>query len=167
MVGALPVFHSIPAQKKQGLKYPKDMRIEHSIRIKAPRPIVWEVTTDIERWPDWTPTVSRATMLDDKPFEIGSRVRLKQPGQPDATWTVTKFVPLETFTWESQRTGIRFKATHTLLSDTNSTESRLSVEATGFIAILLSPLLKIAIRRALRDENESLKARCEALAKPR
>lgn len=35
------------------------MRHDSSADIPAPRDEVWEVLADVERWPEWTPTVRR------------------------------------------------------------------------------------------------------------
>ena len=47
--------------------------------IAAPIERVWAATLDIERWPQWTPTVSRAKVLDPGPVAVGSKVRISQP----------------------------------------------------------------------------------------
>ena len=35
------------------------MEIEHSLEIAAPVAEVWEVLLDLERWPQWAPSVRR------------------------------------------------------------------------------------------------------------
>lgn len=138
------------------------MRINHTTSIAAPPDLVWSVTQDIERWPEWTPTVTSARRLDGGPFGLGSTARLKQPAQPEATWTVTGFVPGEHFTWETRRPGLHFVATHRLAPEGSGTRNTLSVDAHGVLAVLLWPLLSMGIRKALADENHGLKTRCES-----
>lgn len=140
------------------------MIVEHSISIHAPRSVVWEVTTDVERWPDWTPTVTSIKRLDEGPLKTGSTVRIKQPGQPEAEWTVTRLVPGEHFGWESLRLGLKLSASHTIKWDGSNSTSILQVKAAGIFSKLLFPLLKISIGRALEQENEGLKKKCEELA---
>ena len=57
------------------------MKADHIIRIDAPPSLVWQVTTDIDRWPDWTPTVDEARRLDDGPFTLGGLER-RRYGKP-------------------------------------------------------------------------------------
>ena len=142
------------------------MTAEHTTHIDAPPAEVWRVTLDVERWPEWTPTVTAARRLDDGPFRVGSRVRIKQPGQPEATWTVTDLVPGERFAWETARRGLRMRATHALTPDGTGTRNTLRVEADGILGTIFSPLLRPLVRLALVDENAGLKARCERSVTP-
>lgn len=139
------------------------MTIEDTIHIEAPSDVVWAMTEDIERWPEWTPTVTAARRLDEDPFGLGSVARIKQPAQPPADWTVTEYAREERFTWETQRRGLRMTASHQVRGDASEgTSNTLRVEASG--AVVLWPVLRMAIRHALRKENRSLKARCEAFS---
>lgn len=137
------------------------MTLEDTIHIEAPTEVVWAVTEDIERWPEWTPTVTAARRLDDGPFGIGSRVRIKQPAQPESEWTVTEYVRGERFTWQSRRRGLRMAASHRIWKDESGTFNTLRIEASGIVTALFWPVLRVAVRRALVAENRGLKARCE------
>jgi len=137
------------------------MTIEHTIHIEAPTDVVWAVTEDVERWPEWTPTVTAARRLDEGPFGLGSVARIKQPGQPESDWTVTDYVRGERFTWETRRPGLRMAASHRMRGDGAETSNTLRVEASGVAVVVLWPILRVAIRRALMQENRGLKMRCE------
>ncbi len=65
------------------------MNFQHSISIAVPPDKAWAVTIDIERWPDWTPTVERVERLDAGPFRVGSQAKVKQPQFNETIWTVT------------------------------------------------------------------------------
>lgn len=71
------------------------MTVVHTIHIDAPSEIVWAVTADVERWPEWTPTVTSASLLDDRPLGLGSVACLKQPGWAASEWRVTDLKPGE------------------------------------------------------------------------
>ncbi|ETW95626.1 MAG: hypothetical protein ETSY1_29800 [Candidatus Entotheonella factor] len=139
------------------------MKLEHVIPISAPPEVVWAVTEDIERWPEWTPTVNTVKRLDEGRFDVGSTALLKQPGLPEATWRVTTLIPGEQLTWESRIRGMRLIATHQLVATTTGTQSKLSIEMSGLVVRLLWPLIRLSVRRSLQQENMGLKKQCEAL----
>ncbi len=140
------------------------MKVEHETRIDAPRPLVWSVTVDVERWPDWTPTVTDVARTGEGPFGVGSVARIRQPGLPAADWCVTSLVEGERFTWETRVRGLHMVATHELESSGTGTRNVLRVEFHGPVATLFWPLIRMSVRKALERENAGLKARCEGLA---
>lgn len=137
------------------------MRIENEIRIDAPVDRVWEVTRDVERWPEWTPTVTAVKLLTADPFGLGSVARIRQPLQPEAEWTVTDWQPGRRFAWATSRPGMRMVGIHEMSEAASGTVNRLAVEVEGWLAALVWPLLKPAIRKSLKMENAGLKRRCE------
>jgi uncharacterized membrane protein len=139
----------------------KDMMLENVTSIDAPQSVVWNVTIDIERWPQWTPTVTSVKRLGQGPFDRGSAALIKQPGLPDAKWIVTSLTPGEQFTWESRVRGIRMIATHELSTREGATESALRIRMSGVVARLLWPLICSSVRRSLEQENQGLKAKCK------
>jgi hypothetical protein len=140
------------------------MRVEHTIHINADLSSVWKVTENIESWPEWTPTVTSVKKITEGPLKVGSQIKLKQPGQAESLWQITKFVPNATFQWESKRAGLQFVATHELSQETDGIYNALQVDVEGFFGVLLWPILKGAIRKALIKENNGLKKRCEEIA---
>ncbi len=138
------------------------MVVDNVIHIQAPPEIVWNVTVAVEQWPEWTPTVESVKQVERGPFGLGSRARIKQPGQPESEWTVTEFEAGRRFAWETRRFGLRMIASHEITAEGTGATSRLRVEATGGLAFLLWPILGPAIRLALAKENRGLKERCEA-----
>jgi len=140
------------------------MHVEHAIRIDAPPEVVWRVTADVERWPEWTPTVTSVQRVGSGPFGIGSVARIKQPAQPEAEWVVTQVERGRRFAWETRRAGLHMVGIHEIAAEGTGTKNRLRVEATGSVAVLLWPILKYVMRRALADENQGLKKRSEQIA---
>lgn len=138
------------------------MQLEDSIYIDAPPEVVWRVTVDIERWPEWTPNFRSVKRLEAGAFGIGCRARIKQPGLPEAEWVVAAFVPGERFTWETRVRGTRMIATHELSPEGAGTRSVLRIEILGLIAKLLWPLIRGSVRRSIARENQGLKRRSES-----
>jgi len=56
-----------------------------TVTVDAPVAEVGRILHDVERWPSWTPTMSRVTRLGSGPFAVGSRARVKQPRLLPAT----------------------------------------------------------------------------------
>lgn len=140
------------------------MTVEDTIHIEAPPDVVWRVTEDVERWPEWTPTVRSTKRVGQDPFGHGSIARILQPGQPEAEWVVTEFEPGRRFAWTTRRRGLTMVGTHEILPEAGGTRNVLRVEASGPVAVLLWPVLRLAMRRALSAENGGLKAYCERAA---
>ena len=92
------------------------MRVEDVIQINAPIEAVWAVTADVERWPEWTPTMESVERIDEETFDVGSAAYIKQPGLPGSKWVVTEMKQGKHFTWESNVRGLHLKATHELSS---------------------------------------------------
>lgn len=140
------------------------MIIEHSIAIAAGPALVWAVTCDVERWAEWTPTITSARMVSGHHLGPGSVVRIRQPFQRESNWTVTEFEPGRRFVWRSHRRGLTFTATHQVEPADDGARNLLRVEADGWLATLLWPVMALTLEPALARENRGLKARCEYLA---
>lgn len=137
------------------------MNWTHSTRIDTPADVVWQLTTDVEAWPATTPTMQSVKRLDDGPLRVGSQARIKQPGQAEAVWTVTRLEPGREFSWESRRHGVVLTGAHTVTADGEGCHNTLALDATGPLAVPLGLVLGAAFRRVLRTENAGFKAAAE------
>ncbi len=139
------------------------MKLSHSIEIAAPGSLVWEVSTDINNWGAWLPTVQAIERIDDGPFRMASEAWVKQPGLPKARWTVTAIEEGRHFTWETHIRGMHIIARHELLELPEGTRNTLELEFRGLAVWLMAPFVWFSARRSLRLENVALKQRCEEL----
>ena len=137
------------------------MRFENTIEIDAPVERVWALTTDVEAWPQITPTMTKVERLDDGPFRTTSRARVKQPGQRTKVWTVTSFGPDHSFTWEARLFGAQMTATHTVTANGSGSSNRLVLDMTGPGSGLVGRLVGRQISKALATENASFKRAAE------
>lgn len=137
------------------------MRIEDTVTISAPSDRVWALTADVESWPTHTSTMSSVERLDDGPLEPGSTARVKQPGQPSRTWTVTTVEPERTFAWRARMAGTDMTASHLLESDGDRTLNTLRIDVEGPLAGIVGRLLRRPIAAALRTENAGFKQAAE------
>ncbi|MGE0229837.1 MAG: SRPBCC family protein [Dehalococcoidia bacterium] len=138
------------------------MRIEHTIDIAAPVDRVWDLTLDVEHWPQLTPTITRVERLDAGPMAIGSQARIKQPAQGTKVWTVTTLEPRRRFAWATKLMGNRMTGGHHLTETAAGTTNRLTVDIEGPLAPVLGLLLRGPIHNAIKKENEGFKRAAEA-----
>ena len=147
------------------------MRIENSIEIEAPASRVWELTLDVESWPRLTPTMDSLTptmdsveRLDAGPLGVGSRARIKQPGQAAKVWTVTRLDQEKAFAWSAPTMGTTMTALHDLEQTNGRTVNTLTVEIEGGLAPLIGRLLRRPILAAITKENQGFKTAAEQRA---
>ena len=139
------------------------MASEQSIAIDAPREKVWTVMSDVERWPEWTASVTSVALLAKAPFAVGSQARLCQPRLPVAVWTVTACEPEHSFTWQTGVPGVRTVAGHRVeATGSKSTRVTLSISWRGPLASFIGLLYRKWSRRSVGMEAQGLKQRCEA-----
>jgi uncharacterized membrane protein len=134
-----------------------------SIEIAAPPERVWEVLADVERWPEWTESVTNTRLLDPGPLAFGSRVEVSQPRIPTGTYTVTVLEPGSLFTWEQRQPGSTVTAHHrvTPLPDGGS-RVELTVVMAGALGGIVGRLYRKLTERYLAMEAAGLKSRAEA-----
>jgi hypothetical protein len=87
-----------------------DIRL--TIEIGATPAHVWSIMREVERWPEWTASVSGIRRITPGPFAIGSRVEIRQPGLPSSRWEVTALEADLGFTWVSRSPGVRVTGEH-------------------------------------------------------
>ena len=76
------------------------LQFQITVDIDAPADRVWAVMRDVERWPEWTPTVTGIRLLQPGPLRPGSRAKIRQPRLPPARWTISELDDsARTFTW--------------------------------------------------------------------
>ncbi len=141
--------------------------MEQSIRIDVQAPVerVWEVLRDVERWPEWAPTVTSVRRLDDGPLTVGARARVEQPRIPPTEYVVTELEPARSFTWVATGPGVRTTARHLLERlDAGTTRVTLAVEQAGPVGAVMGRVYRRLTDRYLSAEADGLKARSEGRA---
>lgn len=133
-----------------------------SVDISAPGERVWDVLADVERWPEWTPTVTSVTRLDGGELRPGSRATIRQPRLPETEYVVTELEPGRSFTWVATGPGVVTTARHLIEPlPGGGTRVRLSVTQSGWLGSVMGRLYRGLTERYLANEAGGLKARCE------
>jgi hypothetical protein len=140
------------------------MITESGVEIDAPATLVWDVFTDVERWPEWTPSVSRLVALDGPGIAVGKRFEIKQPRMPKLVWQVTEVSPGASWTWVQRSPGGVTLARHEVVPESSGrTRVRQQIDQRGPIGALVGLLMRRMTRRYLDFEAAGLKARSEQL----
>jgi uncharacterized protein YndB with AHSA1/START domain len=136
--------------------------IVKTVYIDAPPEKVFAVLCDVERWPEWTPTMTSVQRLDSGPFTIGSSARVRQPKLRPNVWRVTELQDGRNFTWTTHSPGLRMTAGHLVKPEGSGSRVELSFEVSGWIAPMVSRLYGSLIERYIATESQGLKKRSES-----
>ena len=138
------------------------MRHEITVTITAPAELVWQTISDIEKWPEWSPTMDEVRRLDEGEFRVGTTAHVRQPGLPDRTWTVTELTPGRSFTWSTDGPGLHLAADHVIQGEQDGkVEVLLTFRMSGFVAPLAALLSGRKVREFVNTEATSLTKWCQ------
>ncbi len=140
------------------------MITDSAIDIAAPAKLVWDVFSDVERWPEWTASVTSLKALDGPGLAVGKRFEIKQPRLPKLVWEVTDLNEGTSWTWEQRSPGGRTVAVHEVEPDGDATKVRQRLDQQGPVGSLVGRLMRGTTERYLELEAKGLKARSEQLS---
>ena len=69
------------------------MITDSSVEVAAPAAAVWTVYADVERWSEWTASITRIEALDGPELAVGKRFAIKQPRLPRLVWEISELEP--------------------------------------------------------------------------
>ena len=133
-----------------------------SVDIEATVEQAWSVLTDIERWPEWTASVTSAELVDPGPPLVGTRARVHQPKLSPAVYTITEWHPPHRFVWVARRPGLRTIAGHEVIRRGGACSVLLTVNFAGLLGSVAALAGGKLTREYMGLEANGLKARCEA-----
>ena len=132
------------------------------VEIAAPPFQVWEALLDIERWPEWTESVTSVERLDEGPLAVGSLTRIVKPELIPAVWRVTELNERDhVFTWRTGKPGVRLTARHVVERVPQGSRVTFTLHYGGLFGALMAWQLKHLNWHYLTMEAQGLKTRCE------
>ena len=140
------------------------MITDSGVDIDAPATVVWDVFSDVERWPEWTASVTSLVALDGPGLAKGKRFEIKQPRMPKLVWEVTDVTPGTAWTWVQRSPGGLTLASHdvTAIPDGRTRVHQL-IDQRGPVGALVGLAMRRMTRRYLDLEAVGLKTRSEHL----
>jgi uncharacterized membrane protein len=137
------------------------MRYVREEIVHAPAERVWQLLVDVEGWPAWTDSMREIKRLDDGPFAVGSRSRIRQPKGRPMVWTVTELEPRRTFTWATGQPGLSLEAVHRIEDVGDYVHTTLEFIVRGSLGWLGALIAGSRIRSYLDMESTGLKRAAE------
>jgi uncharacterized protein YndB with AHSA1/START domain len=134
------------------------MHWENTLEIDTPVETLWAATLDVEALPAISPTTMTAVeRLTAGELAPGSRVRIKQPGQPARVWTVRTVEAPRRFVWETRVGLATMVATHELSATGTGSSNTLRLDLTGPGSGLVGRLVGRRLAEVLATENAGFK----------
>ena len=140
-------------------------RFEASIEVNAPAALIWSVMSDIERWPEWTASITSIERTETGPLGVGSKARVKQPKLAAANFVVTTWQPERGFDWVTSNAAVTAVGRHWIAPAATGARVTLAVEFSGPLSGVIAWLYGGLTTRYVRMEAEGLKQRSEALVR--
>ncbi len=132
-----------------------------SLTINASQEAAWKVLSDVSRWHEWTPTVTKVEVPNTPELKIGNRYKVFQPKLQPAEWTVTELTT-SNFTWESKAPGMYMIAEHILTpKGANQTELTLTFAFNGWLGNFIGKMYGKLTAEYIQIEAQSLKKKVE------
>jgi uncharacterized protein YndB with AHSA1/START domain len=140
-------------------------RYETTIDINASPSQVWAVMSDLERWPEWTASMSEVVRTSSGTPGVGSTARVKQPKLAPANFVITAWNPERGFDWETRNALVSAVGHHAIEPTAGGSRVTLYVDFSGPLAGLVTWCYGNLTTRYVRIEAEGLKRRSEELAR--
>jgi Polyketide cyclase / dehydrase and lipid transport len=137
----------------------------HVIEINVSPARVWSVLLDVERWPEWTTSVTRVQRMDIGQLTLGSRTRVWQPRLLPAVWQVTSLdEKRHIFAWTTHPFGFKIVGRHQVEAVGAHSRVTLSLNYSGMLGAILARIYRDLNWDYLTREANGLRARCESSA---
>ena len=135
-----------------------------SVDIQATPERVWSVMSDIERWHEWTASITNVEKLTAGPLAAGSKARVRQPKLLPAVFVIVAWDPPRGFEGVTRSAGITAVARHGVEPIAAGARAHLSVEFSGILSPAVAWIAGALTERYLAMEAAGLKHRSELSA---
>lgn len=165
---ATPIFSErqkypikIPGQRHVSNLRSQSEEFSITVEISAAVDRVWSVMSDVERWHEWTPSVT-SIRKHAGPLRVVSRIVIRQPKLPPASWRVVELEQRRGFTAVTGSPLLRVTARHWMDPERSGTRVVLSIRFSGPLGRIVARLTRGLNQRYPALEANGLKERCES-----
>ena len=135
------------------------MQVEHRITVQAEPEVIFGFYEKVAEWPTWDPDTKAAYL--DGPLRVGAKGKLTPTKGNTVPMLVTEAVAGRSFTVESKIPLFRMVFEHVLNPVHSGTEVIHRVTFSGFLSLLLGPMLSKQLNVSLPLTLAKLKQQAE------
>jgi Polyketide cyclase / dehydrase and lipid transport len=132
--------------------------IEKTTVIYAQPNDIFGVLMDLEGWHQWTPSITRMSILDNDQPAPGVKIKILQPKLPPSIWTITEVNKDRALVWEKRSFGLRMLSEHFISEGAAGTRVTIRITYEGPLAGLAWWLSRKLTDRYMTMEINGLKA---------
>jgi hypothetical protein len=138
------------------------VEFSREFEIEAAAERVWGVMRDVERWHEWTASVTSVRIVGGGALKVGSKAWIRQPKFPPALWQATEVDDVgRCFTWISRGPGMLVTARHGVRPRGSGSTAYLGLRYEGLLAPLFGRITRGITERYLDMEANGLILRSE------
>lgn len=116
------------------------------VEIQSPPDRVWTALCDVERWPEWTRSMTSVELPDPAPLALGCRALNHQPWLRPTWWRVTELDEAgKVFVWVGRTPGVRAVGGHSIETIPSGSRVALTLRFSGLPGPLVIALSMPAI----------------------
>jgi hypothetical protein len=151
---------SASPEKVAALKGKHAAYATHSLKINASAHKIWNILTDVKKWPDWVPGVSSAS--NEKPIRAGSDFEWRSNGFSIKSTVGDDIVGPYRITWDGETFGTKAHHEWMIISDTGGTSTVTTSESfDGWLPSLFPRTMQNTLDESLTSWLDALKKRAE------
>jgi hypothetical protein len=137
--------------------------VEHSVETSACGQAVWQLSADVERWPEWNAGVEQIELRG--PFAVGSTILMTPPGDETVELRISEVIEPELFVDEADGGDFVVRTTHRV-EVVGDERSRVTyrMEITGAAAETVGPEIGPEISSDFPQVLAALAVRAEGRA---
>jgi hypothetical protein len=139
----------------------KHYLVEKKSVINARPQDIFNVLMNVERWNQWTKSITKISILDSRQLAPGVKIKVLQPKLPPTIWTIKEIIMDKLLTWEKRYFGFSMLSEHLIMDQNNEISVTIRVTYNGPLAGLFYKLTHTLTDNYMTLEINGLKRECE------
>lgn len=142
------------------------IKLEYSTTAQCNPESVWQAFTEVEQWPEWSQLFSKASWIEGKPWQLGSKLLL-EVSQPSAKVkaTVSEVAAPRQATWTGHVMGVTIEHRFEFIGQPDgSTLMQSSIDLSGPATFFINSDMQKKGLEMFSQWFDAMKAQAEKVA---